>query len=113
MTVEAVVWIAFAVVGISGLNFLLKTHRLYTYLMDAHYERWKHITTVPGMGPGMSNPLRGVDYLFGDQDEDDPQVARLRLAVKKSLFIIAGALVAAVIAVVGAVLIAMVLEASK
>lgn len=108
-----VIWVALALVGISIGNVLITSHKLYGHLMDAHYDRWRHITSVGGMGPGMANTLRGLDYLFSDQDDDDPQVVRLRAAVKRSLLLLAGVLVAAAVAVATTLVMLFVLEASK
>jgi hypothetical protein len=74
----------FVFVGVSMLRAAIYQHKLYRYLLMNHSEKWKELTTVWGVGPGMANSLRGMKFLFGPDYLNDPEVLRLKALVKNS-----------------------------
>ena len=73
---------------ISSLVFmarcLIYQQRLSDYLRVHHMDKWKELTTIPGWGPGFTNPWRGLPFLFGREDLGDPEVLRLKVIVRNS-----------------------------
>lgn len=71
--------------------------RLYYYLKNNNYDRWRNITTIEGFGPGSSNPFRWFKYLFSNDDNNDINVVKYKdgvlVGLKYSLFFFAGMIV--------------------
>jgi hypothetical protein len=84
------VFALFIAFGLGLAHLLVVQHRLMSYLMNHHHERWCYLTTVGSSAPGLANGLRAVPYLYSDQDNDDPEVVRLKSSVKRSVLILAG-----------------------
>jgi len=57
---------------------LFYQHKLLKYLREKHYEKWKYLTTIRGMGPGWVNGFRGVPFLFNCEDLSDMRVIHLK-----------------------------------
>ena len=69
-----------SVIEIVKIN--VKGIRLGTYLRDKNYALWAQLTSIGNWGPGMRNPVRGLQFLLdrnpsGDCFVDDCK-ARLR-----------------------------------
>ncbi len=64
---------------------LVTQRRLFRYLEEHHHDRWCYLTSGPFWGPGGANGFRGLPYILGDQDNDDPKIVVLKAAVKRSL----------------------------
>lgn len=70
-------------------------HKLGKYLREKHFEKWKYLTTVLGFGPGFANGIKGMKFLFSNEDCGDPEVLKLKVAVRNSLiYVITGMLAA-------------------
>jgi len=69
-------------VFVSGIYTGFKDRRLNKYLKEKNYERWREITSIGNVGPGAVNPFRGFAYLYGQKDNDNETVLRLKDSVK-------------------------------
>ena len=58
------------------------SHKLYSYLKQNNYDRWRELTSVGRYGPGLSNPIRGFKYIYSDQDNENERVLRLKDSIK-------------------------------
>jgi len=74
----------FAVTTVSMIRCLVYQHKLFNYLRENHTEKWKELTTVFGLGPGIQNSLRGSRFLFGKDYLDDTEVLRLKVIARNS-----------------------------
>ncbi len=63
--------------AIMDLNFT-EGYRLVQYLKDNHYEKWKEITYVPGLGYGCCNSYRSLPFVYSKDDLGDPVVTSLK-----------------------------------
>lgn len=80
-----------ALTAISMVWFFIFQHKLYTYLRENHTEKWKELTTVLGFGPGYTNSLRAIKFLFRKDDLDDPELLRLKVIVRNaSIYVLTG-----------------------
>ena len=68
------------------LFIIIPTTRLFYYgykyakLMDDKYpEKAKEISTIPGLGPGNSNPFRSLPFLFNKEDFGNKELLRLKI----------------------------------
>lgn len=59
--------------------------RLYCYLKKNNYERWRCLTMIGKFGPGTSNPLRWLPYIYGKEDNEDETVLRLKDNIRAGL----------------------------
>jgi len=74
---------------------LIFQHKLLKYLREKHYEKWKYLTTLLGLGPGNVNGIRGIVFIFNNEDLSDAEVMRLKRIVRNFVIM-------AIISVIGA-----------
>ena len=68
-----------------AIRLLRLQHKLYVYLRETHFEKWQELTTILGFGSGLANSYRGIPFLYGKDDLDDPEVRKQKLKVRKSI----------------------------
>jgi len=73
-----------ALLVISIIRFIYFGQRLNKLMIDKYREEWKGLTTIPGFGPGCSNPFRSLPFLFNKQDFGDKEVLRLKIKIRNS-----------------------------
>ena len=59
--------------------------KLNFYLKKNNRERWRWVTSMGSMGPGIANPFRGISYIHSDMDEEDEQILRLKNKLRLGL----------------------------
>jgi hypothetical protein len=59
---------------VSAIRLAYFGHKLSKLLMEKHTEEWKILTTIPGLGPGFSNPFRSLPFMFNKEDYGDKEV---------------------------------------
>ncbi len=75
-------------IGILIISFLYvfsNGAKLSTYLKTHNYERWRYLTSIGSFGPSLSNPVRGLSYIYGQQDNNDEKILRYKDAVRSGL----------------------------
>lgn len=70
--------------GFFGYSFV-NNIKLIKHLKDNKYSTWQDITTIGGMGAGGANPIRIFRYIYGNQDNDDDVVIKLKCNIKTGL----------------------------
>jgi hypothetical protein len=64
---------------------MIMQYKLMNYLRQNHYEKWKYLTTVPGLGPGYANNFLGIAFLFSGEDLGDSEMMRMKIIIRNSL----------------------------
>ena len=62
---------------------LFRLSRLNEYLKKNYYQKWREISSIGSHGPRLSNPLRGIPYLFSNIDESDELLLKLKNSAKR------------------------------
>lgn len=70
---------------ISAVRLMCFQHKLYKYMRENHIEKWKYLTTVLGLGPGMANSWKGIKFLLSKDDLGDTKLLYLKAVCKNSL----------------------------
>ena len=72
-------WLAFCgfFLIVSWLVTFFHLFRLLRYLKKNEYQKWKEITSIGNIGPGLSNPYRAWSYIFQNTNEDDLSLIKL------------------------------------
>ena len=78
----------FVCIGIMMLRCYVYQKKLLRYLIENHTEKWKELTTVWGIGPGMANSFKGFKFLYGKDYLDDDEVLRLKNKIRNSYSLI-------------------------
>jgi len=79
-------WTSFCVF-ISFILFIIMSVRhakLGRYIKKHDYKVWRELTSIGPYGPGLSNPFRGISYLFKESEETDENLLRLKDSAKIS-----------------------------
>jgi len=66
--------------AVSGVKFS-------NYLKKNHYEKWKELNTIPGLGLGFSNGVRQIDFFFSKDSLNDPIVIKFKSECKKIMLL--------------------------
>lgn len=85
---------------ISWIVMLFRLSKLNRYLKKHNYQKWRELSSIGSYGPGLSNPLRGIRYLFSNSQEKDEALLRLKDSAKIISiysFVSAASLVASII----------------
>jgi|GEM_PF-2665756 len=81
-----IVAVSFIAIGfISGLYIWVNSLSLENYLKKFKYERWRHLTSIKFIGPGQSNPIGWLRYIYGPEDNDDAIVLRRKDKIRIAL----------------------------
>ncbi len=78
----------FLLCGLLGVRLLMLQHKLFEYLRENHFEKWKELTTILGFGPGYANGFRGIPFLYSKDDLGDPEVRWLKVKVRNSFALV-------------------------
>lgn len=70
------------VLFLSSLFTMYKGYKLMSYLKKNKYDRWREITSIGKVGPGAVNPFRGFSYIYGQKDNNDEYILRLKDSIK-------------------------------
>jgi len=62
----------------AGTAAALSTSRLMSYIKQHQYAKWRELTSLGTIGPGMSNPLAIWQYLQSELDTTDEQLLRAK-----------------------------------
>ncbi|MCK5566014.1 MAG: hypothetical protein KAJ07_12275 [Planctomycetes bacterium] len=73
----------------AGLFFFLfkagiDQHKLRKYLKDNYIEKWTYLTTFLFFGPGGTNGIRCLKFLFSNDLNSDKTLLKLKVSVKTS-----------------------------
>jgi hypothetical protein len=73
-------WVSFcaAMVILFWCLSVVRLFPLWRYLKQYEYQKWRELTSIGKFGPGLSNPLRVIPYLFGDKQTGDENLLRLK-----------------------------------
>jgi hypothetical protein len=52
--------------------------KLGLYIKKNDYRTWRELTSIGKYGPGLSNPFKGISYLFKESEETDEKFLRLK-----------------------------------
>jgi hypothetical protein len=52
--------------------------KLGRYIKKNDYRTWREMTSIGKYGPGLSNPVKGITYLFKESEETDEKLLRLK-----------------------------------
>lgn len=95
ITAKLIVSMIIFLVVVSMIRCLIYQHILLKRLREKYTEKWKEITTLPGLGPGFVNGPKGLSFIFGSDDLDDPEILRLKVITRNSfLYAITGMIAA-------------------
>ena len=91
-------WLSFCgfILVVSWIITIVRLFKLDKYLKKNDYQKWREITSLGRLGPGLSNPFRAWSYIFKNTKELDEVLLRLKESAKISLrysFIWSGTLV--------------------
>ena len=73
-------WTLFSVV-MTFIFFIFTATRqakLGRYIKKDDYRTWRDLTSIGKYGPGLSNPFKGIPYLFKESEETDEKLLRLK-----------------------------------
>lgn len=73
-----VLFVYIAVLFFLFLRAYIANLQLFSYLKVKNYKRWCELTTIGRIGPGGSNPVRGMRYLRNDLDIDDDKILKYK-----------------------------------
>ena len=79
-------WSLFSVV-MTIIFFLFTATRqakLGRYIKENDYRTWREMTSIGKYGPGLSNPFKGIAYLFKESEETDEKLLRLKDSARVS-----------------------------
>lgn len=83
-------FISFICYLINFIFMLVSSIKFAKYLKKANYGRWRFLTSIGKLGPGLNNPIRTIKYIYGDQDNDDKMILKSKdvLRVRLMYFIL-------------------------
>jgi hypothetical protein len=58
--------------------------KLGRYIKRNDYKTWRKLTSIGKYGPGLSNPFKGISFLFKESDEIDEKLLRLKDSARVS-----------------------------
>ena len=64
---------------------IIRSFKLNKYMKQYHYQKWEELTSIGQFGPGLSNPFKGIPYLFSNSYEKDELLLRLKNSTRISL----------------------------
>lgn len=65
-----------------GVYTFIKLVILNNHLKKHNYQRWRELTSLSFLGPGISNPFRAFPYFFNKKDTKDEKILRLKDSIK-------------------------------
>lgn len=74
------IWTSFCVV-MTFIFFVftsIRHSKLGRYIKEHDYKTWRELTSVGKYGSGLSNPFKGISYLFKESNENDENLLRLK-----------------------------------
>ncbi len=78
--------IIFFLYFINGVVAFYLSLRLYFYLLRHKQGQFKRITSLPGnIGIGLSNPFKWFPYIFNDENFDDIEIKKIKIAIRPRL----------------------------
>ena len=80
---QKISFIAFIACAISFAVYIFQTLSLFKRLREKHPEEYEYLTTIWGLGPGLSNPLRFLPFIFSREDFGDKEIMRLKQLYKR------------------------------
>ncbi len=82
-----------AILSIIGcITAFLYNVRLSLYLRKKYSLRWEQLTTIGSIGPGLSNPIRWIVYLFNRTDQEDIVIQKFKKRIRLCIAFVACAL---------------------
>ena len=69
---------------ILGVIYCVYHVKLLNYIEKNYHEKWKELTTILGLGPGVSNGFRIGKFLDSEETFDDPIVEKLKSEVRST-----------------------------
>jgi hypothetical protein len=69
---------------LSWVTTVFNSFKLQNYLKNNHYDKWRELTSVGKIGPGLVNPFKGLAFLSKEM-EGDEQLLRLQDRTKISV----------------------------
>jgi len=88
---DIIPFVFFISVGVCLFNLFVLQLRFSNYLRKNHFEKWKYLTSSSWFGPGGGNSLRGIPFLYGDDDLNDKNIELYKIKMRHLiLYILTG-----------------------
>ena len=87
------VFLIFSVIILSVVRMAILGNAYSHYLRKNHFEKWKEITTVFGVGPGMLNSYRAFKFLYSKDDLGDKQLMIMKTKLRNAWICVMAAMI--------------------